>query len=312
VSPAGSLTHEALLYRDADGYIAGTVAFIRAGLDAGDPVLVAVPGEHAARIRVSLGTTAGERADDVRFLDMSVVGRNPGRIIPGVLDPFVREHRGRRVRVIGEPIWPERTAAEYPGCVQHEAMINLALGNRPAWILCPYDVERLKSDIISDAYRTHPVMIEGARRWDSDGYAGAEPVVAEYNRPLPEPAGPVRSLTFDGSGLAGVRALALDEAVLTGIFPDRMDDLQLAVNEVATNAVTHGAGPGTLRVWREPDRVVCEVISSGPITDPLAGRLRPADDSERGRGLLLVHHVCDLVQLYAGSVRTVVRLHVLR
>lgn len=305
---ASGLVHEALFYRGDEEYIAGTVGFVHAGLEVSEPVLVAVPESNGALIRKSLGADAHA----VRFLDMSTAGRNPGRIIPGVLHAFVDEHPGRRVRIIGEPIWAGRTAAEYPACVQHEALINLALGDSPAWILCPYDTERLDPDVVDDAYRTHPVLVEGDDRWLSRDYTGARQVVSAYNVRLPEPADPFVGTAFTAAQLGEVRAIVTEQAVLAGLLPDRMDDLQLAVNEVATNAVTHTPGPGTLRVWRQPDRVVCEITSPGQITDALAGRVPPPLEAEHGRGLVLVNQLCDLVQTYTEPGRTVQRLHVRR
>jgi len=284
------------------------VDFLRAGLAVGEPSLVAVPGRNGTVIRSALGEDAGR----VRFINMAEAGRNPGRIIPGVLHAFVNEHEGTRVRIIGEPIWAGRSGTEYPACVQHEALINLALGESPAWILCPYDTEALPTEAIDDAFRTHPVLVDGDNRWLSRHYSGAGPVVSAYNRPFPEPTEPWVSLTFYAGELSEVRAIVTDQAVLAGLLPDRMDDLQIAVNEVATNAITHTSGPGRLRVWREPDRVVCEVASPGRLTNPLAGRVPPEPESERGRGLVLVNHLCDLVRLYTDDRQTVLRLHVRR
>ena len=113
--------------------------FIRDGLAAGEPVAVAVPGPNLRLIRDALGADAAQ----VLLRDMTVAGRNPGRIIPTVLLAFANAHPGRRVRLIGEPIWPGRSAAEYPACAQHEALINAAFAGRPATILCPYNTELL-------------------------------------------------------------------------------------------------------------------------------------------------------------------------
>lgn len=117
----------------------GTVPFIRDGLAAGEPVAVAVPGPNLRLIVAELGTDA----EQVRLLDMTQVGRNPGRIIPGVLRAFADAHPGERVRIIGEPIWVGRTGTEYPACAQHEALINLAFTGQPVTILCPYDADTL-------------------------------------------------------------------------------------------------------------------------------------------------------------------------
>jgi anti-sigma regulatory factor (Ser/Thr protein kinase) len=44
------------------------------------------------------------------------------------------------------------------------------------------------------------------------------------------------------------------------------------------------------------------------VADPLAGRLTPAHDQEGGRGLYLVHQLCDLVQLRSSPSGTTVRV----
>src|SRR5690349_24315373 len=92
--------HPALFYRGDQEYLAGTIPFIRAGLDAGNPVAVAVPGRQLELLRGALGGDA----DRVHMLDMQVAGRNPGRIIPGVLRAFADAHPdARRVWITGGP-----------------------------------------------------------------------------------------------------------------------------------------------------------------------------------------------------------------
>ncbi|NEY36638.1 hypothetical protein GTU99_31595, partial [Streptomyces sp. PRKS01-65] len=151
--PVDPFVHPALFYRDDEEYLRGTVPFVREGLAAGEPVAVAVPGERLALIREALG----DAADGVRMLDMREAGRNPGRIIPGVLRAFAdAQPEGRRVRIIGEPIWAGRSDTEYPACVQHEALINAAFQGRTVTILCPYDAHRLDERVLADAHATHP------------------------------------------------------------------------------------------------------------------------------------------------------------
>jgi len=154
VATVEHFVHPALLYRDDQEYVAGTVPYIREGLAAGEPVAVAVPGRNLALIRDALGLDA----ERVLLRDMAVAGRNPGRIIPTVLLAFAQAHPGRRVRLIGEPIWAGRSDTEYPACAQHEALINAAFTGRAATILCPYNTDLLEPVWVDDAYRTHPVM----------------------------------------------------------------------------------------------------------------------------------------------------------
>jgi anti-sigma regulatory factor (Ser/Thr protein kinase) len=219
---------------------------------------------------------------------------------------------GRRVRIVGEPIWAGRTAAEYPACVQHEALINTAFEGRAATILCPYDVRRLDAQVLADAHATHPTVIPSGsgRERDSGGYA-PDAAVARYNEPLPA-VPDVPSFGFDAESLTEVRHLATDEGLRLGLKGVGLENLTLVTAELTTNSVVHGGGAGALRVWGEGGYggggyVVCEVRDKGRLADPLAGR-RPVAVAQRGgRGLLLVNLVADLVRVYTGEEGTTVR-----
>jgi len=60
---------------------------------------------------------------------------------------------------------------------------------------------------------------------------------------------------------------------------------------------------------RRAGEVVGEVVGSGRIEDPLAGRRRPAASAVCGRGLWMVNQLCDLVELRSGPSRTTLRMH---
>jgi anti-sigma regulatory factor (Ser/Thr protein kinase) len=302
--PVEPFVHPALFYRDQEEYLDGTVSFVREGLAAGDPVAVAVPGKNLALIRDALG----EAAEAVRLLDMCEAGRNPGRIIPGVLRAFAdAQPPGRRARIIGEPIWAGRSDTEYPACVQHEALINAAFRGRTATILCPYDVERLPEHVLADAYATHPTVIpSGSRREQgSDAYA-PEDVVARYNEALP-PVPDALTFAFDSNSLSQARHVAVGEGSRLGLTGVKLDDLALAVAELTTNSVVHGGGSGVLRLWTEDGYVACEVRDEGRLEDPLAGRRPVPRDQRGGRGLLLVNLIADLVRVHRADDGTTVR-----
>ncbi|MEV5769347.1 sensor histidine kinase [Micromonospora sp. NPDC052213] len=303
---AGAFVHEGLFYRGPDELLAGTVPFITSGLAAAEPVLVAMPGANLWQVRAAVGAM-----DGVRWADMTEAGRNPGRIIPWVLQAFIDEHAGRRVRIIGEPIWAGRSDTEYPACAQHEALINMAFAGRDATILCPYDVAGLDDDVLTDACATHPVLVDGAGRRSSGAYAPSE-VVARYNLPLPAPAEPVAALAYQVDSLPAVRAFVAGHGRVAGLDEDRVADLQIAVTELATNSIAHAGGAGVLRVWRTAEHLVCEIHDDGWLADPLAGRLTPAKDGVGGRGLVIVQALCDLVRVYSTAVGTTVRLHIRR
>ena len=134
VPSRGGFAHPALFYRDMREYLRGTVPFILGGHEAGEPVAVAVPGARLDLLRDAVRAKAPGAAAAAEWIDMSDAGRNPGRIIPHVLRAFADRHSRARVRIIGEPIWPGRSATEYPACLQHEALINLAFEDRGATI----------------------------------------------------------------------------------------------------------------------------------------------------------------------------------
>ncbi|GGK70347.1 anti-sigma regulatory factor [Planomonospora parontospora subsp. parontospora] len=299
--------HPALFYRDADEYLAGTVPFLLEGLAAGEPVAVAVPGRNLELIRGALGAAAAE----VRLIDMGEAGRNPGRIIPGVLRAFTDLHPGRRVRIIGEPIWPGRSATEYPACLQHEALINLAFSGRDATILCPYDLHGLPHEVIEDARMTHPVLVDGSVASASAHYA-LERVLRDCNRPLPAPEDAAVMRYGQGFGddpLGRVRAFATEHAARIGLKGERLEDLRLIASELAANSLDYGGGSGTLRVWREGGRVVFDVSDGGHIADPLAGR-RPTPIHQLGsRGLLVTNLLSDLVRIHTGQGGTTIRVY---
>ncbi len=300
-------THPALFYRGADEYLAHTVPFVADALVRDEPVAVAVPGHNLRALRDELRRRDEDLPARVHWLDMTEAGRNPGRIIPHVLRAFADRHRDRRVSIIGEPIWAGRSDVEYPACVQHEALINPAFEGREVTILCPYDADALTGTVLADAEATHPVLMAGDRSWSSDRYAPLD-VVRAYNQPLPEITGTAEHV-LDTRDVRRAREAAAACAADAGLSAERVGDVRLVVAELVTNSVEHGGGTARLRTWRTPAELVCEVFDTGRLTDPLAGRIPAPPTSTRGRGLLLVNALSDLVRIHTDERGTAVRAH---
>jgi anti-sigma regulatory factor (Ser/Thr protein kinase) len=303
--------HEALFYRDEQDYARGIARFLREGFELAEPALVAVPGSHVDVLRAAMGPDA----ELVRFVDMAQAGRNPGRIIPTVLYAFAREHPTSRVRIVGEPIWPGRSAAEYRAGLQHEALINIALADEQATILCPYDLQGLDAVALTDARKTHPVLVEGELREVSPDYGdpGAVADASLQSLPvIPELWGDMRVFS-SAHDLWSIRQFVEGLALKAGLAPQRVSDLCMAVNEVATNTLVHTGRGGVLSLWQDPetDSLICEITDSGQLRDRLVGRIPPAPGELRGRGLILVNVLCDLVEMPTGQIGTgtTVRLH---
>ncbi len=157
---SSGLAHEAFFYTNLDGFLAGTMPFLRTGMDNGEPLLAAVPAPGIDALQNALGSDAGA----VTYVDMTLAGRNPSTIIPTVLQAFADEHPGQRISMIGESTWPTRSPAGYLGTVQHEALINLAFADQDAAILCAYGTSGLQATIREDVGRTHPYVFDNGTR----------------------------------------------------------------------------------------------------------------------------------------------------
>ncbi len=291
--------HEALLYRGSDGFLAGALPYIRAGLAADEAILVAVDAGKIRSLRGALGTDA----DRVQFADMAVVGHNPARLIPAWRE-FADANPGP-VRGVGEPIWPGRNETELVECQLHEALLNMAFADRSDFrLLCPYDTDSLNGSVIHEACCSHP-HVDGE---PSHAFRDAARLLAPFDSPLPPPPATARTLGFELDTLVEVRRLVEHCARRAGLAVDREHDLVLAVGELAANSIRHGGGRGILRVWRTDDALICEVRDRGRIADPLVGRVKPEIDQLDGRGLWMANAVCDLIQIRAGAVRAYMTL----
>jgi anti-sigma regulatory factor (Ser/Thr protein kinase) len=301
--------HDALFYEGLPGFLDRTGGFLHDAIRAEEPILVVVSAEKIALLREHVGPN-----ELVAFADMAEVGRNPARIIPAWRS-FVSAWSGGGVRFrgIGEPISAARTPDELVECERHEALLNLAFADAPAWWLaCPYDVASLPDEVLVEAERNHPHVIDGAGRHESVGYRGLADVARPFASPLPEPSAAPVAFPFDGDAeeLRSIRGRVAASATAFGLDPARVDDLVLTVSEVVTNSIRHGGGRGVLRIWAQDAALICEIRDAGRIRDPLVGRGRPTPDRASGFGLWLANQLCDLVQIRTLEDGSVVRLHV--
>ncbi|MEU7855043.1 ATP-binding protein [Nonomuraea sp. NPDC049141] len=79
----------------------------------------------------------------------------------------------------------------------------------------------------------------------------------------PPPGAPVKELSFRLPDLPRVRQFAASEARGVGMAEEAVGDFVIAVNEVATNAVTHGTVDAQLRTWVHNGELVVEVHDEG-------------------------------------------------
>lgn len=293
--------HEALIYNDSAQFLAGTVPLISTAIESGEPVLVAVNRRNTELLQGELGTAT----EGLSFAEMEDVGRNPARIIP-FWSGFLDRQGDRSARGIGEPVWPGRDAAEIDECQRHESLLNVAFGAGTSWsLLCPYDAAALPDEVLAAVSHSHRSVVND-RKCESSSEFLAE--CDCYGGELPRCPLDADAFAYDRSRLSAVRRRVKQAAEEAGIAPQGTADLVVAASELAANSVAHGGGTGTMRTWREGDRLLIDFEDGGTIEEPLAGRLRPAVTQQGGRGLWLANQLCDLVQIRSSAFGTTVRL----
>jgi anti-sigma regulatory factor (Ser/Thr protein kinase) len=295
--------HSVLFYRGSDHLLEAVVAFVRDGLATGGPVLVALPRPRLTLVRDALGTAA----DRVDLWDVEAYAENPARLL-AALHEFVDGVDGERpVHAVSESAWPGRRTVEFEEAALHEALLNVAFDDGPAWrLLCPYDAVGLPSYVRDQALRTHP----GSRgRSGPATYAGHRHALEQFAAPLPPVPPTAARVWFGYDDLAVVRRSVAELAGGAGLSKDTGDEIVLAAHELASNSVVHGGGAGVLYVWGEPGALVVQVSDRGTIDDPLVGRERLQDLSDHGRGIWMANQLCDLVQVRSSRAGTQVRIY---
>jgi anti-sigma regulatory factor (Ser/Thr protein kinase) len=300
---SAGVVHAALFYRTQAEFTSGVLPFAAAGAEAGVPVVVASQGRNLELLRARLDGL-GER---VAFADLASIGPNPGRLLSW-MQQVTEQHHGHAVRYVHEAAWRSRRPEEIHEVIRHDGLINQIASNWQVSVLCPYDLA-LGREVIAGAERTHPAVLRGGHRLASPSYDPYVRVPASGDWPLGDPPACAAVLAYRDD-LARVRAFTSGHADRAGLADHRVQDLVIAVGELAANTLAHTSGPGQLSIWATSKEVICEVQDSGHIEDPLTGRLRPDPaDLGGGRGLWVVNQMCDLVEIRSSRSDTQIRLH---
>ena len=91
----------------------------------------------------------------------------------------------------------------------------------------------------------------------------------------------------------------------------RVEELVLAVTELAGNTVRHAGGGGRLALWIRAEGVVCEVTDQGGgVGDPLAGFVPPEPSASDGMGVWIARQLSDSFAIGADDEGTTVRIAV--
>ncbi|MCZ2825781.1 MULTISPECIES: sensor histidine kinase [unclassified Modestobacter] len=315
---AGSGRHRALIGDSDAELVDGTVTFVCAGLDAGEPVVIACSDRTTQLLQHALSDRP-----QVTWVPWSdVYGNGPAAAITAVrrLGERHRVAASAVVRVVLEPLpgsdhdtW--REWQRYDAVLDHQLADAHRTGDDPLMVLCLCDTRRLPEPLVDAARATHPALqVDGQEQANPDHVDPGE-YLASVPVP-PEPLEATEPLVHADSvrDLRGLRrdlaTRAADARLPTGSEP-ALEDFLLAVDEMTTNALRHGRPPVDLRLWAGDDRLVCTVTDHGTgLQDPFIG-YGPAhgdDLSLGGMGLWLARQLCDHVDITEAGDGVQVRL----
>jgi anti-sigma regulatory factor (Ser/Thr protein kinase) len=307
MTAATSLEHDAMLFDGGDDLVSSLAPWLAAGLDRAEEAVVAMTAAHNERLIDALGP----RAREVRFIPNDEWYVRPAATIAG-WERLARDARARgmsALRIVGEVRFGDDRRRNV-SWTRYESALNAALAGTPAWIVCPYDVARLPPSVVEDAWRTHPAVWTGGVRRSSGRFL--EPAAMFAAVPEVEPtrvAAPLVDLT-DVGDLGTARSAVRQAAGRLGIPRAVIDDLVLAMSEIATNAVRYGRGLRRLRLWTAGDELVCEIRDrDGTLADPLAGLIPPDGSASGGMGLWVARQLTEwlVIERPAGAGGSVVR-----
>jgi anti-sigma regulatory factor (Ser/Thr protein kinase) len=275
MSCESALRHHAFVHESDEEYVAGSVAFLRDGLDAGEAAIVANTRDGLAMMRDALGPDA----DRVAFVDVSATYTRPAHTVARYYGTFLEHLRSApSVRAVATGQFGS-TPGEWQEWTAYEAITNLAYSHLPVWVVCAYDASTLPDPVIDVALRTHPEVL--ADGWQANDQFEDPRALVRKLTPDPEPLPDLRSFATDH--VEGFREQLARELMAEEVPEMKALEMLVAGTEVAANAATHGAGIKEVRVGRVAGRFVCEVIDRGSgFDDPVAGYLAPREGTGTG------------------------------
>jgi anti-sigma regulatory factor (Ser/Thr protein kinase) len=301
------LEHDALIYGTDEALVDTLVPWLQEGRAHDDGAVVATSARQIDRFRDALG--AG--GDSVSFISADDLYVQPVQTIAAWQRLLIDAATAgvAYTRIVAEVRFGA-TPDVQTSWTRYESALNAVFERSPAWIVCPYDVRALPTGVIEQAWRTHPTVWNSARR-KSDRYEMPARLLREILEPSRAVTGaPDFELAIDDR-MGEVREVVRTAGVQAGLPRARVEELVLAVSELAGNTVRHAGGGGRLALWITPEGIVCEVMDRGAgLHDPLAGLVPPKPHASDGMGLWIARQLSDSFAIGAGDEGTTVRIAV--
>ncbi|MCW0214190.1 MAG: ATP-binding protein [Pseudonocardia sp.] len=306
VETTAGMVHEGVLHDGPEHLAVQLRAPLSESITAGERVVAVVD----APTREALSAALGTGAEHVEFLDPAEVHRVPAFTVASRWGRLTRNsgRPGARTTVVAQHL-VDAAGLGPDHWIRLDAALNVVLDGLPITMLCPFPHDPETLPIVR---ATHPLLRIDGRRLPNDAVRDPVEIVAEYPPPPPPELGPpTAQLDFRLPDLPALRRLVAGVATRVALDQERVADLVLAVNEIATNSVEHGPGLGVLRLWAGDAGLIAEVHDTGWMTIPFPGMVAPPASGERGRGLWLASELTDVLQVWSEETSgTVIRLRV--
>lgn len=292
------------------------VPAVRRSLEDGAHVLMVVAEPTARVVRAELGGH-----DGLEWADRGAYHQRLGFAYESFRRYLAGRHAaGHRAHVVAEPDLigdadtggPADRAAAY---LSYESVCNRTYAGYGSAVTCLWDARRYADHVVRDARSVHSHVLteDGAR--PNPAYVEPETyLVGRHDVPMPPlPAVVDHDLTLtDGHGLRRLRTVLTDWTSDRSFAPAAAEDVLVAVSEVATNGLIHGAAPVRVRAWHRAGTLIVQADDAGGRPPaPTAGYAPPdpAGATPGGRGLWLARQLADTVLVEVRPGRTSVRLH---
>lgn len=274
-------SHGLLVHCTDDELVEGTRTFVENGLASGAQVLVHGTRERVGWMRDVLGS---HPALDYGFDEEMYLA--PNRTLFAYQQKLAEIPPGVEFWVTGTvPLGLDASAQA--AWARYESAVNEALSSFPFRAMCTYDARTRPEKVIAAARATHPTVGPDLATRASPEYVDPAAFLADPLAEVPAPPSSTPSLGTTIARLehlARVRDLVRNTARAWSAVSSRsIEELVIAVNEIAANGLVHGAPPVQLTLWADLDVLTCLVEDSGRGTlDPLTGYRYPGESGPMG------------------------------
>ena len=307
--------HDAVMFDSDAAFVAAAAAHLREGALLGEELVVACTTERAAMLLDALDHPSA----------VTVLGNGDTYPTPcGAMESYAvaTQHAlangATGLRVVGElPVGTDDHPHTWPGWSRYDALVNAILAPLPFNALCAYDARSADESLLAAVRETHTHLWHDGVREANRDYRDPADCLDRWSDPpvlpleLSPPLLEVRDIGDAASVSAARRrvgdllsrhdtALVAHADHLPPADPSLVaaSEYLLGVDEVLVNALVHGGGPATLRMWAQHDRVVTTVTDPGAgFDDPYRGyTTRPVGAPESTPpqlGLWLARQMCD-------------------